>query len=74
MSGFEVWKGQAVALGLTGNDIGQYVVTQQNAEREERQREREARQKERGTSERERERNARKRELEEREKERVRIS
>ncbi|KAK3868171.1 hypothetical protein Pcinc_026431 [Petrolisthes cinctipes] len=43
MSSFEQLKAQALELGLSGADVAQYVVQQQNGEREERAREREER-------------------------------
>ncbi|KAK3894975.1 hypothetical protein Pcinc_001268 [Petrolisthes cinctipes] len=43
MSSFVQLKAQALALGLSGADVAQYVVQQQNGEREERAREREER-------------------------------
>ncbi|KAK3878392.1 hypothetical protein Pcinc_016976 [Petrolisthes cinctipes] len=41
MSSFEQLKAQALELGLSGADVAQYVLQQQNGEREERARERE---------------------------------
>ncbi|KAK3891150.1 hypothetical protein Pcinc_004940 [Petrolisthes cinctipes] len=47
MSSFEQFKAQALELGLSGADVAQYVLQQQNGEREERAREREERERER---------------------------
>ncbi|KAK3890013.1 hypothetical protein Pcinc_006010 [Petrolisthes cinctipes] len=55
MSSFEQLKAQALELGLSGADVAQYVLQQQNGEREERAREREEREREREERERERE-------------------
>ncbi|KAK3880638.1 hypothetical protein Pcinc_014883 [Petrolisthes cinctipes] len=47
MSSFEQLKAQALELDLSGADVAQYVLQQQNGEREERAREREERERER---------------------------
>lgn len=66
MSSVEELKAQAVGLGFTGVDVGQYVLQQQKFEREERAREREERAREREDRKLKEEREERAREREDR--------
>ena len=65
-------KAQAESLGLTDGDVAQYVLRQQAAEREERQREREERQRVREQEERQQEREQEEKQREREEKQAVR--